>query len=148
MKQEGSLSARDVVTIVVGIVVGVGIFKTPSLVAAHAGGPGLLLLVWLLGGVISLNGSLCYAELATTYPHHGGDYHYITQRSRGIEVVGRDPREVMKTRPGPYGRRFLKVAGWLSPEIANQERLGVTGVFNTCPVEIFFLEEKSKYALK
>jgi amino acid transporter len=79
MKQEGTLSVRDVVAIVVGIVIGVGIFKTPSLVAANAGGPGLLLLVWILGGVISLNGSLCYAELATAYPHPGGDYHYITR---------------------------------------------------------------------
>ncbi len=79
MKQEGSLSVRDVVAIVVGIVIGVGIFKTPSLVAANAGGPGLLILIWILGGVISLNGSLCYAELATTYPHPGGDYHYMTR---------------------------------------------------------------------
>ena len=75
MKQEGSLSVRDVVAIVVGIVIGVGIFRTPSLVAANAGGPGLLILIWILGGVISLNGSLCYAELATAYPHPGGDYH-------------------------------------------------------------------------
>ena len=79
MKQEGSLSVRDVVAIVVGIVVGVGIFRTPSVVAANAGGPGLLILIWIIGGVISLNGALCYAELATTYPHPGGDYHYITR---------------------------------------------------------------------
>ena len=59
--------------------IGVGIFRTPSLVAANAGGPGLLILIWILGGVISLNGSLCYAELATTYPHPGGDYHYMTR---------------------------------------------------------------------
>jgi APA family basic amino acid/polyamine antiporter len=77
MQQEGSLSVRDVVAIVVGIVIGVGIFRTPSLVAANASGPGLLILLWILGGVISLNGSLCYAELATTYPHPGGDYHYM-----------------------------------------------------------------------
>jgi amino acid transporter len=79
MKQEGSLSVRDVVAIVVGIVIGVGIFRTPSVVAANAGGPGLLILIWIIGGVISLNGALCYAELATAYPHPGGDYHYITR---------------------------------------------------------------------
>ncbi len=86
MKQEGSLSVRDVVAIVVGIVVGVGIFKTPSVVAANAGGPGLLILIWIIGGVISLNGALCYAELATAYPHPGGDYHYIT-RAFGKKVA-------------------------------------------------------------
>ena len=94
MKQEGSLSVRDVVAIVVGIVIGVGIFRTPSLVAANAGGPGLLILIWILGGVISLNGSLCYAELATTYPHPGGDYHYMTRafgKKRSLSVrLGKD----------------------------------------------------------
>ncbi len=35
--------------------------------------------VWLLGGLLSLNGALCYAELATTYPRSGGDYHYLTE---------------------------------------------------------------------
>ena len=79
MKQEGSLSVRDVIAIVVGIVIGVGIFRTPSLVAANAGSPGLLVLIWVVGGVISLNGALCYAELATAYPHPGGDYHYMTR---------------------------------------------------------------------
>ena len=79
MQQQGTLSVRDVIAIVVGIVIGVGIFRTPSLVAANSGGPGLLILIWILGGVISLNGSLCYAELATAYPHPGGDYHYMTR---------------------------------------------------------------------
>ncbi len=78
MKQ-ASLSVRDVVAIVVGIVIGVGIFRTPSLVAANSGSAGMLILLWGLGGLISLNGSLCYAELATTFPHPGGDYHYITR---------------------------------------------------------------------
>ncbi len=74
---KGTLAVRDVVAIVVGIVVGVGIFKTPSLVAANTGSPGLVLLLWTLGGIISLLGALCYAELATAYPHPGGDYHYM-----------------------------------------------------------------------
>jgi len=78
MQQEGSLSLRDVVGFVVGIVIGVGIFKTPSLVAINAGRSGLVLLLWILGGIISLNGSLCYAELATAFPHPGGDYHYLS----------------------------------------------------------------------
>ena len=35
--------------------------------------------LWIAGGVISLIGALCYAELATTYPHAGGDYHFLTR---------------------------------------------------------------------
>lgn len=74
-----TLSVADVVAVIVGIVVGVGIFKTPSLVAANSGSANMVLLFWLLGGAISLLGALCYAELATTYPHAGGDYHYLTR---------------------------------------------------------------------
>jgi len=74
-----TLTVTDGIAIIVGIVVGVGIFKTPSLVASSAGSEGMLLLVWLLGGAISLLGALCYAELATSYPHAGGDYHYLTR---------------------------------------------------------------------
>jgi hypothetical protein len=48
------LSVLDAVALIVGVVVGVGIFKTPALVATHAGDADLFLLAWLLGGVISL----------------------------------------------------------------------------------------------
>jgi amino acid transporter len=65
--------------IIVGIVIGAGIFRTPSLVAANAGDSRTLLLAWTLGGAISLVGALCYAELATTYQHAGGDYHFLTR---------------------------------------------------------------------
>ncbi len=69
----------DVVAITVGIVVGAGIFRTPPLVAANASSEATVMLAWAAGGVVSLVGALCYAELATTYPHAGGDYHYLTR---------------------------------------------------------------------
>ncbi len=72
-----SLGVLDVVAMTVGVVVGAGIFKLPSLVAANVASGSEALLLWLLGGVVSLVGALCYAELATTYPHTGGDYHYL-----------------------------------------------------------------------
>ena len=71
------LSTRDVIALVVGIVIGAGIFVTPALVAANTWDSSSLLAAWLLGGLIALAGALCYAELATTYPHSGGDYHYV-----------------------------------------------------------------------
>jgi len=74
-----ALSIGDAVAIIVGVVIGAGIFKTPSLVAANAASISDVLLVWVAGGVISLIGALCYAELATTYPHCGGEYHYLTR---------------------------------------------------------------------
>jgi len=74
-----TLSLKDAVAITVGIVVGAGIFRTPSLVAANAGSESAAMLIWLAGGAVSLVGALCYAELTTTYPHAGGDYHYLTR---------------------------------------------------------------------
>jgi amino acid transporter len=76
---EPVLELRDAIGLIVGIVVGAGIFKTPSLVAANAGGAWIMLAAWLLGGIVSLIGALCYAELATAYPHAGGDYHFLTR---------------------------------------------------------------------
>ncbi|HUF94315.1 MAG TPA: amino acid permease [Candidatus Limnocylindria bacterium] len=72
-----TLRMVDALGIVVGTVIGAGIFKTPALVAANAGSEAMVLLAWGAGGAISLVGALCYAELATTYPHAGGDYHYL-----------------------------------------------------------------------
>ena len=74
-----TLTLKDAIAITVGIVVGAGIFRTPSLVAANAGSESTALLIWLAGGLVTLAGALCYAELATTYPHPGGDYHYLTR---------------------------------------------------------------------
>lgn len=65
------------IAIIVGIVIGAGIFALPSLVARFAGSEQWMFYAWILGGVISLAGALCYAELATAYPHAGGDYHFL-----------------------------------------------------------------------
>ena len=73
------LRRRDAVAIIVGIVVGAGIFKTPSMVAGVTGDVGWMMAAWVLGALISLAGALCYAELAAAYPNVGGDYHYITR---------------------------------------------------------------------
>jgi amino acid transporter len=74
-----TLSLKDAIAIIVGIVVGAGIFRTPSFVAANASSESAVLLIWLAGGAVSLVGALCYAELTTAYPHAGGDYHYLTR---------------------------------------------------------------------
>jgi amino acid transporter len=81
-----TLSVADAVAIIVGIVIGAGIFKTPSLVAANTANELMFLLAWLLGGIISFIGALCYAELATTYPHAGGEYHFLN-RSFGRDIA-------------------------------------------------------------
>ncbi len=71
------LTCLDGMGLIVGIVVGAGIFSAPALVAGNAGSPVLMLSAWVLGGLISLAGAMCYAELASLHPHPGGDYHYF-----------------------------------------------------------------------
>lgn len=80
-----TLSLLDAVALIIGVVIGAGIFRTPSLVAANTEGIAWFALAWVLGGVISLIGALCYAELATAYPNAGGDYHFLT-RSYGRDI--------------------------------------------------------------
>jgi APA family basic amino acid/polyamine antiporter len=69
----------DAIALTVGIVIGSGIFRTPSFVAGNASSESMIYMVWVLGGVLSLIGALVYAELATTYPHAGGDYFYLSR---------------------------------------------------------------------
>lgn len=73
----------DAVALIVGIVIGAGIFETPALVAANSSSGGMVIVAWLLGGVISTIGAFCYAELATTYPSVGGVYEYLKRAFGG-----------------------------------------------------------------
>jgi APA family basic amino acid/polyamine antiporter len=65
------------VLLIVGVVIGAGIFKSPALVAGLAGSTEEMFAAWLAGGLVSLAGALCYAELSTAYAHAGGDYHFL-----------------------------------------------------------------------
>ena len=64
---------------IVGIIVAVGIYRSSPNVAEQAPSVGWLIGFWLLGGLLTLIGALCYVELATTYPESGGDYVYLTR---------------------------------------------------------------------
>lgn len=65
--------------IVVGSVIGVGIFTTSGLVAASLPSPGWILLAWVLGGLLSAAGALTNAEMGASLPHAGGDYVYLRE---------------------------------------------------------------------
>jgi APA family basic amino acid/polyamine antiporter len=80
-----TLRGRDVLAITVGIVIGAGIFRAPGVVAGAAASELQLLLAWAAGGLLSIVGALCYAELASAYPHVGGDYHFL-ERAFGRRI--------------------------------------------------------------
>lgn len=74
-----SLGLIDASALVIGCVIGVGIFRSAASVARHLHTPGLIMAVWAAGGFLSFCGALCYAELGAAYPKTGGDYIYITK---------------------------------------------------------------------
>ena len=81
-----TLRQGDLVLVVIGTVIGSGIWLVPGTVLRNtAGDPGVALLVWLVGGVCSLLGALTFAELGTSYPDAGGSFTYVR------EAFGRFP---------------------------------------------------------
>ena len=74
-----SLTTRYVIVVIVGMVIGAGIFRSPALVAANAGSEQMVYLLWITGGLISLAGALCYSELGINFPSSGGEYVYLTE---------------------------------------------------------------------
>jgi len=87
-----TLGWGDGLALVVGIMVGSGIFRTPGIVAGLIGRPALTFVAWALGGAVGLLGALVFAELATRHPHAGGKYVYARES---------------------FGRRAAFVIGWV-----------------------------------
>ena len=73
------LGLFDSTCIIVGIIIGAGIYETAPTVAACMGSWWGTLAIWIVGGLLALAGALCYAELATAYPREGGDYVYLSR---------------------------------------------------------------------
>ena len=73
------LGAWDGVAITIGAVLGTAIFLTPADIARTLPHPGLILAVWLTGGLLTLSGALTYAEMGAMFPRAGGMYHFLKE---------------------------------------------------------------------
>ena len=88
VKPKQLLSLWDGVVLICGMVIGAGIFKAPSVVAANVDSNLAFMAAWVLGGVVSLCGALVYAELAARYPDTGGEYAFLSRGlGRGVAFV-------------------------------------------------------------
>lgn len=117
-----SLSVIDGIAMLVGIVVGIGIFKTPQMVAANVDSELAFVAVWLLGGAVTLVGALVYAELGSAYPSTGGEYAFLSRAlGRGVGLLFAWARlTVIQTGAialvafmfGDYAQRVLPLGPW------------------------------------
>jgi APA family basic amino acid/polyamine antiporter len=73
------LNARDGALITIGAVLGTAIFLTPSDIARALPHAGVIMAVWLLGGIVTIAGALTYAELGAMFPRAGGQYHFLKE---------------------------------------------------------------------
>jgi amino acid transporter len=97
------LTLFDSTSIIVGIIIGSGMYKTAPLIAASVPGSLAVIGVWLAGGMFALIGSLCYAELAAMFPAEGGDYVFLSRaygRPMGLLFAW---CELWVVRPGSIG---------------------------------------------
>jgi basic amino acid/polyamine antiporter, APA family len=74
-----SFTTISSLAVVVGIVVGIGILRLPPIVAANSANELQFISFWIAGGIISLMGALCYAELSSSMPDSGGEYYFLSK---------------------------------------------------------------------
>ena len=117
------LSLSDGIVLICGMVIGAGIFKAPSIVAANTSSNAEFLFAWIFGGVVSVCGALVYAELASRHPETGGEYAYL---ARG------------------FGRGAAFVFAWSRMTVIQTGAIAaVAFVFGDYASEIFRLGDKS-----
>src|SRR2546423_8858481 len=137
-KPRRQLGLFDVIMIVMGGIVGAGIFANPSEVAHRVHTPFLILGVWMLGGFIAMCGAFIWAELATRLPGTGGQYLYLREAYHPAVAFVYGWGLLLVTQTGGMAAvavifasyfRALSGVAWNGSAIAAVVLLGVTGIY-------------------
>ena len=119
------LEVRHAMAVCVGMVIGAGIFRTSPNVAQSVMNAGTLFGAWTLGGLLSLLGALCFAEMAAAFPHAGGDYTFLS-RAYGrrlalffawsrFSVIHTGSMALLAFVCGDYLAQVINFGAWSSP---------------------------------
>ena len=110
------LSTFDTAMVVFSLVVGIGIFRTPAMVAGAAGGTALFFTAWIAAGLISLIGALTFAEIGSRYPRAGGYYRVVADCYRPTLAFMLNWSQTLMQGAGAAGVAFIG-AEYLMPVI-------------------------------
>jgi APA family basic amino acid/polyamine antiporter len=135
-----SLTLLDASLLVIGSMIGSGIFIVSADIAQAVGSAGWLIAVWLISGFITLTAALSYGELSGMYPHAGGQYVYLREAFGKLYgfLYGWSFFAVIQTGTiAAVGVAFGKFAGYLSPQLGDENLLyGTADTFHISAAQV------------
>jgi len=133
------LNLLDATLLVVGSMVGSGIFIVSADIARHTGSAGWLILVWIIGGFMTLTAALSYGELSGMYPKAGGQYVYLKEAYSPLTafLYGWSLFAVIQTGTiAAVGVSFYKFLAYFIPEVSESLVLFSIGSFKVSPAQV------------